>query len=77
MKSRYNLVETTSSTLSVRQQCSLLSVSRSSFYYQVKEEKPENLEMMRIMDKHLTMHPTERGGFDGISAEWTWICSWP
>lgn len=59
MKSRCRLIEPGSSTLSIRQQCRLLSVSRSNLYYQPKEEKAENLEMMRIMDRHLVQHSTE------------------
>lgn len=45
--------------ISVRRQCELLSVNRSRFYYKPVAEKPENLEMMQIMDQHLTSHPTE------------------
>lgn len=45
--------------LSVRRQCELLSVNRSRLYYKPVPEKPENLKMMEIMDKHLTAHPTE------------------
>jgi putative transposase len=36
-----------------------LSINRSSVYYKPVPEKPENLKMMSIMDKHLTNHPTE------------------
>jgi putative transposase len=46
-------------TISVRRQCELLTVSRGQLYYAPNEERPENLEMMRIMDKHLIDHPTE------------------
>jgi putative transposase len=45
--------------LSVRRQCELLSVNRSRLYYKPVGEKPENIKMMEIMDKHLTDHPTE------------------
>ncbi len=45
--------------LSVRRQCELLCVNRSRLYYKPVGEKPENLKMMQIMDKHLTDHPTE------------------
>jgi putative transposase len=45
--------------LSVRRQCALLSVGRSRLYYKPRPEKPENLKMMQIMDRHLTDHPTE------------------
>ena len=43
----------------MRRQCELLSVNRSRLYYKPVGEKPENLKMMEIMDKHLTDHPTE------------------
>ena len=46
-------------TLSLRKQCELLSVPRSSLYYAPIPEKPENLKMMSLMDKHLIVHPTE------------------
>lgn len=46
-------------TISVRRQCELLTVNRGQLYYAPKEERPENLEMMRLMDKHLIDHPTE------------------
>jgi putative transposase len=43
----------------MRKQCELLSVNRSRVYYKPVAEKPENIEMMNIMDRHLTEHPTE------------------
>jgi putative transposase len=54
---RRNLVDKTVD-LSVRKQCGLLSVSRGSIYYVPKGEKPENLEMMRLMDEHILEEPT-------------------
>ena len=45
--------------LSVRKQCELLMVPRSSLYYAPIAEKPENVKMMSIMDPHLLKHPTE------------------
>lgn len=45
--------------LSIRNQCELLSVPRSSLYYAPVEEKPENIQMMNLMDNHLIQHPTE------------------
>lgn len=56
---RKNLISRCGEVLSVREQCRLLDVPRSTLYYRPKEEKPENLEMMGIMDKHLLSHPTE------------------
>jgi len=45
--------------LSVRQQCELLSVNRSNLYYQQVEESRENLDIMRKMDEHNLLHPTD------------------
>lgn len=45
--------------ISIRKQCEILSVPRSSLYYAPIPEKPENVKMMNIMDKHLLRHPTE------------------
>jgi putative transposase len=45
--------------LSVRRQCDLLNLHRSGLYYKPKGEKPENLEIMRLMDEHYLKHPTE------------------
>ena len=46
------------SSLSIRKQCELMSISRSSFYYTTLGEKPENLQIMGIMDKHILEEPT-------------------
>jgi putative transposase len=45
--------------ISVRRQSELLSIHRSGLYYAPKGEKPENLQIMRIMDEHYLKHPTE------------------
>jgi putative transposase len=44
--------------LSIRRQCSMLGLSRGSFYYRPVGEKPENLKMMRLMDAHILEEPT-------------------
>lgn len=46
-------------TLSVRKQCKLLEINRSSFYYKPRGESTENLEIMRILDEHYMEHPAE------------------
>ena len=53
------MVEVGHRHISIRKQCALLQVSRSSVYYEPRKEKPENVEMMETMDKHLIYHPTE------------------
>jgi putative transposase len=45
--------------LSVRRQCELLTIHRNRLYYQPVGEKPENIKMMSLMDKHMMNHPTE------------------
>ena len=58
MNQRMNLIDN-QNELSVRKQCDLLTVHRSGFYYQPKGEKPENLEIMRLMDEHYMERPAE------------------
>ncbi len=41
----------------VLEQCELLGLPRSSFYYRPAEESLENLELMRMMDREHTDHP--------------------
>jgi len=45
--------------LSIRSQCNLVSVGRSSFYYKPLGETEDNLKIMRLMDEHYLKHPTE------------------
>lgn len=44
--------------MSIRQQCSLLGINRSSTYYKAKGENKENLKAMYLMDKHILEEPT-------------------
>jgi putative transposase len=44
--------------LSVRRQCKLLSLSRSTVYYKEVGESEENLRIMRLMDEEFHEHPT-------------------
>jgi putative transposase len=43
--------------LSVRRQCELLGLSRSSLYYEAAPESAENLRLMRLLDAEYTAHP--------------------
>jgi putative transposase len=43
--------------LSIRRQCALLGLSRSSLYYQPATESAENLRLMRLIDGEYTAHP--------------------
>lgn len=53
------MIRSSHKILSVRRQCDILSIPRSSLYYQPIPEKPENVKMMHLMDRHLLQHPTE------------------
>jgi putative transposase len=44
--------------ISIRRQCELLDVNRSSTYYKTKDESDENLQIMRLMDEEFLEHPT-------------------
>ena len=43
--------------LSIRRQCMLLSLTRSTFYYTPVGETPANLTLMRLIDQQTTTIP--------------------
>ncbi len=43
--------------ISIRRQCSLLSVSRGSYYFTPRGESEANLRLMRLIDEHHLEHP--------------------
>src|SRR5262249_3544459 len=51
------LVEPDHPQLSVRRQCELLGLNRSSLYYEPVAEAAENLRLMRFIDQEYTAHP--------------------
>ena len=51
------LIEPGHPQLSVRRQCMLLGLSRSSLYYEPAPETEENLRLMRLIDREYTEHP--------------------
>ena len=55
--------------LSVSQQCELLGLSRSSYYYEPAVETQENLSLMALIDREYTAHP-----FLGSRRMTTWLC---
>ena len=48
-----------SGNISVRRQCKLLRISRSSFYIKSKGYNSKNLHLMSLMDEHFINHPTK------------------
>ena len=51
------LVEPGHAELSVRRQCELLGLNRSTLYYEPAAETEENLALMRLLDEEYTRHP--------------------
>src|SRR5262249_14686180 len=51
------LIEVGHPELSVRRQCELIGLNRSSLYYEPASETPENLRMMRLIDEQYTACP--------------------
>ncbi|MGB7433177.1 MAG: IS3 family transposase [Ahrensia sp.] len=54
---RREMIEPDQPNLSVTKQCALLSISRSSFYYDLKGETDLNLDLMRKIDKQFLETP--------------------
>lgn len=54
---RINLIEPKNKSISISRQCSLLSISRSQYYYEPRSESEENLSIMKEMDKAYIKHP--------------------
>lgn len=51
------LIDWSHEQLSVRRQCELLDLARSSLYYSPATETEQNLELMRLIDELYTAHP--------------------
>lgn len=51
------MVDRTDEAWSLRQQCQLLGINRSSLYYQATGESEENLLLMRLLDEQYTRTP--------------------
>jgi len=51
------MIEPEHPKLSVRRQCKLIGLPRSSYYREPKPEAKENLELMNLIDEEYTRHP--------------------
>ena len=58
LESLRNLIDPSSSDLSVSRQCELVGLSRSSYYYEPVPETEENLNIMRIIDERHMEKPS-------------------
>ena len=57
-KQRVRLIEPSCKEPSIRRQCEILNINRSSYYYKPKPMKPENLDLMRKIDELYTDDPS-------------------
>lgn len=51
------MVESAHKQLSIKKQCQLLSINRSSWYYEPTGESPLNLKLMRLIDEQYLLTP--------------------
>ncbi len=51
------MIEPSHSQISIRRQCALLGLNRSSLYYQPAQDTEENLRLMRLIDQQYTRTP--------------------
>ena len=51
------MINKTHYTISLKRQSQLLGISRSGFYYQPGLESPQNLELMRLIDRQFLQTP--------------------
>ncbi len=51
------MIESSNPSISIRQQCRLLSLHRSGLYYQPIAETEENLTIMRLLDEQYYKTP--------------------
>ena len=52
------MIDTNDPVMSIRRQCALLDLNRSTFYWQPATETPFNLMLMRTIDKEYTKSPS-------------------
>lgn len=57
MEERKALIDSQDSEFSIRRQCKLLGINRSTLYYQPEGESEENLLLMRLLDEQYTRTP--------------------
>jgi putative transposase len=67
-KEKTSLIERTGSDLSIRRQCELLGLSRSTIYYEPRPQREESLHLMRLLDEQYTQTP-----FYGVRRMTAWL----
>src|SRR5207244_8669487 len=57
LKEKRECIESDQRTLSIKRQCELMGLPRSSWYYEPQPETAENLHLMRLLDEQYTRTP--------------------
>jgi len=57
IESKRNLIDGGQNGLTIKRQCELLELPRSTLYYQPCIDSPRNIELMRLMDEIYTQNP--------------------
>lgn len=57
LREKRTWIEPAHPSISIQRQGDLLGLSRASYSYQAQGERPENLELMRLIDEEFTRHP--------------------
>ena len=70
VETKRQLIEEGHPQLSVRRQCVLVGLPRSSLYYHPQGESPENVQLMRLLDEQYTATP-----FYGVRRMSAWLRS--
>ncbi len=68
LEQRRTWIDSSHPQLSVAQQCHLLGLARSSYYYAARPEPAQNLHYMRLLDEEYTRHP-----FYGVPKMTRWL----
>lgn len=54
---KLNIIEENHKKLSIRQQCDLIGLNRSNYYYKQSEETNYNIQLMNLLDEEYTRYP--------------------
>lgn len=68
IQQRRGIVDKANKKLSIKEQCQLMSIHKSGYYYQHKTEDKLNLELMELIDKHYMDHP-----YMGVPSMTQWL----
>jgi putative transposase len=64
------LIEPAHAQISIARQCDLVGLPRSTYYYKAQRESPENLLLLRLLDKQYTDTP-----YYGVRRMTAWLRS--